>query len=49
MRGDRVFMVDDAWYFMTREKCRMGPFASREDALMEIQSMFAPKTPAVTA
>lgn len=49
IRGDRVFMVDDAWYFMTREKCRMGPFASREDALMEIQSMFAPKTPTVTA
>ena len=49
IRTDRVFAVDDAWYFMTREKCRMGPFASREDALMEIQAMFAPKTPAVPA
>ena len=49
IRTDRVFAVDDAWYFMTREKCRMGPFASREDALMEIQAMFAPKTTAVSA
>ena len=49
IRTDRVFAIDDAWYFMTREKCRMGPFATREDALMEIQSMFAPNKPAVTA
>ena len=49
IRTDRVFAVDDAWYFMTREKCRMGPFATREEALMEIQAMFAPKTAAVTA
>jgi pimeloyl-ACP methyl ester carboxylesterase len=40
IRGDRAFMVDGAWYFMTREKCRMGPFATREEALMEIEAMF---------
>ena len=49
IRTDRVFAIDDAWYFMTREKCRMGPFATREDALLEIQSMFAPNTQAATA
>jgi hypothetical protein len=49
IRTDRVFAVDDAWYFMTREKCRMGPFATREEALAEIQSMFAPATAAVPA
>ena len=49
IRTDRVFEVDGAWYFATREKCRMGPFASREDALLEIQSMFAPNNPVVTA
>lgn len=49
IRTDRVFAVDDAWYFMTREQCRMGPFASREQALMEIQSMFAPRAAAVPA
>jgi hypothetical protein len=43
IRTDRVFAVDGSWYFMTREKCRMGPFASREEALLEIESMFAPK------
>ena len=42
IRTDRVFAVDGAWYFMTREKCRMGPFVSREEAHMEIQAMFAP-------
>jgi hypothetical protein len=26
---------------MTREKCRMGPFADRNDALMEIEAMFS--------
>ena len=49
IRSDRVFAVDDAWYFMTRGKRRMGPFATREEALMEIQAMFSPKTVAVTA
>jgi hypothetical protein len=49
IRSDRVFAVDGAWYFMTREKCRMGPFATREEALLEIQAMFAPKTAAVSA
>jgi len=49
IRNDRVFAVDGAWYFMTREQCRMGPFASREEAHMEIQAMFAPKNAAVPA
>jgi pimeloyl-ACP methyl ester carboxylesterase len=49
IRSDRVFAVDGAWYFMTREKCRMGPFATREDALAEIQAMFAPAATAVPA
>ena len=49
IRSDRVFAVDGEWYFMTREKCRMGPFATREEALMEIQAMFAPKATAVSA
>jgi pimeloyl-ACP methyl ester carboxylesterase len=42
IRGDRVFMDDGAWYFMTREQCRMGPFANHADALMEIAAMFSP-------
>ena len=49
IRTERVFAVDDGWYFMTREKCRMGPFCSREDALAEIQSMFVAKAAAVPA
>lgn len=49
IRTDRVFAIDDHWYFMTREQCRMGPFASREAALMEISTMFAPSAPAVSA
>lgn len=48
IRGDRVFMEDGAWYFMTREQCRMGPFANRDDAYAEIAAMFAP-APGVTA
>ena len=40
IRGDRAFEADGAWYFMTREKCRMGPFATREEALVEIEAMF---------
>ena len=42
IRGERVFALDGAWYFMTREQCRMGPFADRDDALMEIEAMFSP-------
>ena len=42
IRSERVYATDDGWYFMTREQCRMGPFASREEAHMEIQAMFAP-------
>jgi pimeloyl-ACP methyl ester carboxylesterase len=49
IRTDRVFEVDGEWYFMTREKCRMGPFATRDDALAEIRSMFAPNDAAVPA
>lgn len=46
IRNDRVYMSDGAWYFMTREQCRMGPFASHEEASREIQAMFAPAVPA---
>ena len=49
IRTDRVFAVDGSWYFMTREKCRMGPFASRDEAHREIRSMFAPNDTAVPA
>jgi len=42
IRGDRVFMDDGGWYFMTREQCRMGPFPNHDDALMEIAAMFSP-------
>ena len=31
-RSDRVFMSHGAWYFTTREKNRVGPFAAREEA-----------------
>ena len=31
-RSDRVFRADGAWYFTTREKARVGPFAAYEEA-----------------
>ncbi len=31
-RSSRVYQVDDAWYFSTREGINLGPYATREDA-----------------
>ncbi len=31
-RSDRIFRVDGAWYFATRETKRVGPFAEYEEA-----------------
>ena len=40
-RSDRVFAVDGDWYFTTREKNRVGPFAGREEAHREFSSLIA--------
>ena len=40
-RSERVFAVDGHWYFTTREKARVGPFAAREEAHLEYARQFA--------
>lgn len=40
-RSDRIFALGDAWYFMTREQARTGPFASREEAEEYLSSYIA--------
>jgi hypothetical protein len=40
-RSDRVFSVDDGWYFATRENDRVGPFAGYESALEALDRQLA--------
>lgn len=40
-RSDRVFSTAGAWYFTTRERSRVGPFAGREEARAELATFIA--------
>ena len=35
-RSDRLFAVNDQWYFSTREHLDQGPYATREEAREEM-------------
>ncbi len=35
-RSDRMFVVDNQWYFSTREGEERGPYATREEAEAEL-------------
>jgi pimeloyl-ACP methyl ester carboxylesterase len=40
-RSDRVFKTDGAWYFTTREKTRVGPFAASDEASAGLASFIS--------
>lgn len=44
-RSDRVFTSNGGWYFTTREKSRVGPFAASEEAHLELASLVSAGQP----
>ena len=40
-RSDRVFTVDDGWYFTTRDEERFGPFTTAEEARDKLADFIA--------
>ena len=37
-RSDRLFAVNDQWYFSTREHLDQGPYATRDEAVREMMA-----------